>query len=310
MVGFIRLLIVLLVVLSSGLIGCTGTTSTSNPSAALTGPYPINPLRVASQGAGRAARELSDASHSAVEKLTTLKIEMDSSMVFEASGGSQPGKVILEQKMAGSVDTLARKTAMNMNITLDFPSQGKENMAVEMYITEGWVYVKANIMSGSGDQWIKARITDEEWAQQSGISNMSELMQTASGIEISGSETVKGLDCHVLDITPDMSSLGRWLQEQLQSSQSGLDLSQADLAETFKKVSVKEWVAKNSKLPIQEQVAVISELTSGDLGMDDGAFDKMTIDINVITNYYDFGQPVTVAVPQEAQNAQEIPFGQ
>jgi hypothetical protein len=136
---------------------------------------------------------------------------------------------------------------------------------------------------------------------------MRNFIQSATDSTLAGSEKIASMDCYVLKITPDPKVLSTWLQDQMQSSSSGLDLSGTDLTKTFKKMEIKEWIAKDSKMLIQEQVALLTEMTAEELGTEAGNLDKMIMDIGMTMLYSDYNQPVNVSIPAEAENAQEVP---
>lgn len=326
----IKIMVALLVVLSILLTACAGADNpsapivSSTPGSGNTSPAASNTARPVStfssspsitassattQASGQTARDILDASMAAVTNIKTLKMNVDTNMNIEVTGGTQPGKMTMRQMASGSLDNTAKKMAINMTISMDVPNQGKQDVKAEMYGAEGWLYIKTSVPMAP-DQWLKMKLTEEVWEEQSGISNMSEFIQSATESTLEGSETVGGIDCYMLKIVPDMKVLSIWLQDQLQSSSSGLDLSKTDIAKTFKKIAIKEWIAKGSKMPMQEQVALSSEMTAADLGIEAGSLDKMTMDISMTMLYSDFNQPVNVVVPAQAQNAQEIPSGQ
>jgi hypothetical protein len=310
----VQMMALIMVVFVVVLTGCAGTATTSNPDVVITtsnvpGISSPNGSTVSTQPSGQEATDLVNASVAAVAKIKTVQMVVDSNMIMEVTGGSQPGKMTMHQVMSGSVDNIAKKMLITMNVNMDIPYQGKQDVKADMYAVDGWIYMKYT-MAAAGEQWMKMKLTDDIWKEQSGVSNMAEFLQSAKGATLEGSEKVNGIDCYILKVVPDTNILAGWVKDQLQSTQAELDLSQTDMTKTFKQISIKEWIAKDSKMLMQEQMALVTEMTPEEMGTPAGSFDKMVMDINMSMNYSNFDQPVSVVIPPEAKDAQDISAGQ
>ncbi len=159
---------------------------------------------------------------------------------------------------------------------------------------------------GQGKQWVKMELTEEMWQQQSQIDQQIELLKSATAVNFVGSETVDGTACYVVEITPSMEALGNLLSQQ---QTTGIDFSQLNLADLFKEMSVKEWIAKESYRVMKAEVDMLLEMRPADVGATEADFDKMTMDINMGMRLYDYNQPVSITLPPEALNAPEMPSG-
>jgi hypothetical protein len=62
-----------------------------------------------------------------------------------------------------------------------------------------------------------------------------------------------------------MVALTQWVLAQ-QQKQSSLDLNKLNLAKLFKTTSIKEWIAKNSYLPMKVDMDVVLEILPEDVG--------------------------------------------
>jgi hypothetical protein len=310
----VQMMVILMTIFAVVLSGCAGTVGTSEPdtvtpTSTIPGISSSTTSTVNTQPSGQEAMDIINASVVAVAKIKTVKMVVDSNMIMEVTGGSQPGKMTMHQVMSGSVDNTAKKMLITMNVNMDVPYQGKQDVKADMYAADGWIYMKYT-MAAAGEQWMKMKLTDDIWKEQSGVSNMAEFLQSAKGATLQGSEKVNGIDCYILEVVPDTNILAGWVKDQLQSSQAGLDLSQTDMTKTFKQISIKEWIAKDSKMLMQEQMALVTEMKPEQMGTPAGSFDKMVMDINMSMNYSNFDQPVSVVIPPEAKDAQDISAGQ
>jgi predicted AlkP superfamily phosphohydrolase/phosphomutase len=88
-------------------------------------------------------------------------------------------------------------------------------------------------------------------------------------------------------------------------------MESVDLSKIFKSYSVKEWISKDGYLPIKADINVSLEILPQDMGEtpESADMDKMTINMSEQVKYYDYGKSVTIQLPPEAQNAEEMPYG-
>jgi hypothetical protein len=189
---------------------------------------------------------------------------------------------------------------MAMDMIMEIPNQGQQNMSVDIYTVNGWMYMKADV-PGIGNQWTKMKLTEEVWAQQSQLSSMTDFLKSPINLELFGSENVKGVDCYVLSINPDMKSLSSWMAGRMQSGQSSMDLSSLGTSEMFQGFTVKEWIAKDSFRVAKQQIRIKLNPTS-----EPGINSSTNMDIQAVLTYYDYGKPVAVQLPAEALNAEEL----
>jgi hypothetical protein len=229
----------------------------------------------------------------------------DLSMTIEAVGGAEPGTVTMVGDGAVVIDIANREMQMTMNMTMDIAEQGEQEMATAMYVVDEWLYTMAEY-AGEGEQWQKTELTEELWQQQSYIEQQIDFLKTAVEINYLGSEAVNGTDCYVFEVVPSMEALGNLMVQQLQSL--GIDFSQVNLADLFKEMSVKEWIAKDTYWVMKAEVGALLEMHPEDLGYTEDDFEKMTIDTNTGLTFYDYNQPVDITLPPAALDAEEVSY--
>jgi len=235
----------------------------------------------------------------------TVTLDMDMSMTVKVEGGPEPGEMTMVGDGTGAMDMASREMQMTMNMTMDIPEIGEQEMATEIYLVGGWMYMKMSIPE-MGEQWMKLPLTEEMWQQQSQIDQQIELLKTAVEIKSLPDEAVNGTDCYVFQIVPSMEALGELLSQQALGME-GMDFGQLNLADLFKEMSVKEWIAKDTYRVMKAEVAMVLEMRPADVGATEADFEKMTMDINVGERLYDYNQPVSITLPQEALDAPEMP---
>jgi len=234
----------------------------------------------------------------------TVRIDMDMSMTVNVVGGSEPGETTMVGDGSGVMDMVNREMQIAMNMTVDIPELGEQEMATEVYLVGEWMYTSVDIPD-IGKQWIKMKATQDIW-QQSQIGQQIELLKTAVEVDYLGSEAVNGTACYVFEIVPSMEALGELLSQQA-SGMGGMDFGQLNLADLFKEMTVKEWIAKDSYRVMKAEIDMVMEILPSDVGAIEADFDKMTMDMNIGQRFYDYNQPVSITLPPAALDAQEMP---
>jgi hypothetical protein len=228
---------------------------------------------------------------------------MNMSMVVEVIGGTEPGKMTILIDSVGEVDNKDKEMQLTMNMNMDIPGQGTQTMGTELYADGNWLYMKISI-PGSDAQWIKTRLTEEIWNSQNQAVQQLALLETAQEVTLVGKESVRGLECNVVQVKPSTDGLSQLLAQQMGAMQDSPNL--AELLQGLSGTSIKEWIAVDSNLLMKSALAMSMEVNASDLGAEEGSFDKMTMDITMDFEAYDYNQAVTVEVPQEALSAEEV----
>lgn len=241
-------------------------------------------------------------------ELTTAKFEMSMSMAMEVTGGSDPGKATMSANAFGSIDIINMEMQMTLNGSMNFPgSDGDISFEEAMYLTGGWLYMEVSV-PGEGDYWIKEKLPDYAWTSENPLAQQVEFLQTAFQVTKLGTEKVDGVDCYIIQVTPDMGALSKWVMSQQRSTD--LDMGNIDLSKVFKSFSIKEWIARDEYLPVKAEINVSLEMRPEDMGetAESADMDKLTMNMSEQIKYYDYGKPVTIQLPPEAQNGEELPF--
>jgi len=151
----VQIMGILIVIFSVLLTACSGTENPSEPSGSLlTIPLAssapalgvsgtstsVNPTS-GGQSAIKTASELVSDSLAAIEKLKTVKMQVDTEMIIEVEGGNEPGKMTMRQSASGDIDKFAKKMAINLNVSMDIPYSGKQNVSAKIYGADGWLYI-------------------------------------------------------------------------------------------------------------------------------------------------------------------------
>lgn len=258
-------------------------------------------------GAGLTQEEIDQiVANATTAQFDTVNLDIDTQMVVEVVGGSEAGEMTMVADGIGVMDMANKEMQMTMNMAINIPEMGEREMAVEVFFVGEWMYSGIDIPD-IGEQWIKVKATQDIWQQQSQIDQQIEFLKTAVEVKSLPGETVNGADCYVFEVIPSIEALGELLSQQT-SSMGGMDFSQFNLADLFQEMSVKEWIAKDSYQVMKTEIDMLMQISPEAVGATEADFEKMTMDMNMGVRFYDYNQPVSITLPQEALNAQETSY--
>ena len=192
---------------------------------------------------------------------------------------------------SGAVDMEAMKMFMDMAMGMEMIGLSIQ-VDMEMYLIDDWMYVKAEML-GMPPEWEKTQAPEGYHDQIVIADQQLDLLPDFVGVELLGTETVNGVECYKLQVTPDMESLWAWAQMQ----EGTEELEDLDLEEVLTDYSYIEWIATDTYFIVKS----IVEMTM--------AVDLTTLSMTVTTSMDHINEPVTIELPPEAEAAIEVPFG-
>jgi hypothetical protein len=233
---------------------------------------------------------------------------MEYSMTFDLGSAEQPQIMNMQQIATGAVNIPEKELSITMDMVIDNPDQGNQDMSVNIYFTDGWMYMNANIPGGSG-MWTRMKLMDEMWAQHSQISSMTGFLESPVNMELAGSETINGVDCYTLSINPEAESITNWMNG-LQGGQNGVNFEDMGISQMFENFIIKQWISKNNYLPVKQQITMKIDMTDEESDSTSGMFEQMSMEMDATLVFYDYNKPVDIKLPPEALNAMEIKMDQ
>ena len=246
------------------------------------------------------------------EDLNTYKFDMDMDILADASGGIESGKMIIITKTSGATNIASQQMQMLMDMSMtveDFQGQsGSQSMVYDMYMLPDWTYMRLE-MPGMAEQWVKTPTTDElmESFDTDVIDQQLEPLESPFEIILSGYENIDGMECYVLSISPDMGEFMQWVSDQQGTSES-VDWEELGMAsDAFKEFTYVCYVAKDTHLLKKLVLDMVMEFTPEQAGASPEDFDTMIMEIRLDMHIYDYNQPFSVILPDEAENAIEMP---
>lgn len=244
-------------------------------------------------------------SATATAEADTYKFDMDTAMTIEVIGGTEASELTIEVDSTGVVDNVSRDMQMTGNATMGITGQGKQEMAIELYLVGDWAYMKEGT-PGQDEQWAKIRLTKEIRRQWDTVNSQIELLTAQMEVNSLGSEDVNGTTCYAMEIIPTGEALSKWLGQQQTPGIGDIDWAQFELDDLFEKLAFKQWIAKDSYLLMQAQVHMLMEMSPEDVGATREDFKKMVMSIDINIKTYDYDKAVSIGLPEEALEAPEV----
>jgi outer membrane lipoprotein-sorting protein len=239
-------------------------------------------------------------------EVNTVSFDMEMEMLMDVTAPDGPSQMTMISNGTGTIDTVNQAMKIVMDMTMNIPELGQQDMDMEMYVTGGWMYMKINI-PGLGEQWMKMPMTEDMWQSQSQFEQQVELLRTAREVTFHGSETVNGTACYVVEVVPDMGVLFEIISQQQMPGMEDMGMDGLNMGDWFKDFSIKLWVAKDGYLLRKAEEHLLMEITAADLGASQDNLERMTMDMNLTMNLYDYNEAVSIELPEGALQATEMP---
>ena len=249
------------------------------------------------------AREIAERLISTYPELTSFKTSATIDISMERTGDDQAGKMALLLNMDGSINTSDKEMVMDIVTNMDINLMSIQNMMTKIYMIDGWTYYGVNIY-GEDERWVKtdnSDITELFLNQQNKLTSQLDLIKYATTINLSGSEILDGIECYVLHIEPDINYLFDWMKEQTQlefNEEEGTDNNFE-----CKYLLFNIWVAKDTFRPVKQVLNANLEISDPDTVSSNQQ--NITINMELVAKFSDYGVPFLVQIPYNALNAEE-----
>ncbi len=254
---------------------------------------------------GGAAEQIRDEAISAGADIATCQFDMDMTMDLRMAMGGETIEITMSVDGEGAIDEPGQKMYMHMDMFMEVPGEEDMQVSMEMYLVEDWVYMKME-MPGEPPTWMKSPMEAGDW-EELDITSQQVNMLLDVEVELLGTETVDGTECYVLEVTPDLEKL--WALMQSAGAEQGLP-PELDVEELITDLSLRQWVAKDTYFPRKTAVNLTMVFTPESLGIPPGLVDEFdaTADMTMTMTMHHIKEPVTIELPPEAEEAEEVPM--
>jgi hypothetical protein len=254
------------------------------------------------------AQEIVDGVIESFDNIRTYQFDMDMTMDMASEVGGEALERTVTMDNSGTLDLENRQMGANLTMNVVAPGKDEEVMGVVMYIIDGMMYAMPEA-PGEEPTWMKEKVPAEAWEMMEGTSGLEDYkgLLEAAQVEVLGSEKVKGVDCYVLQLTPNMAQL--W-QTAMQPGGAGRGevlpaVPEEFLQEVVRSFSVKQWIAKDTYFLMKVEIDMAVESNPELMGYPDEE-GEININLTISLLAYNYNQPVSLELPPEAKEAQTL----
>ena len=252
------------------------------------------------------AQEIVDGVIESLDDIRTVQFDMDMTMDMAGEAEGETFEATMVMDSSGALDLDNRQMRMDMTMYMAMPGEPDVEMAMEIYLIGDMMYMLIEV-PGMGPTWMKAEMPEGSWEQMSQVQSQVELLEAAQ-VEVIGSEKVRGVDCYVLQLTPDMAQLWQLAMQQAEVIETEMPaVSEEFVKEMFRSFSVKQWIAKDTYFLTKAEIDMVVELTPEAMGLP-GEEGMLAMDIAIAFLAYNYNQAVSIVLPPEAEEAIEVPI--
>ena len=250
------------------------------------------------------------------ENTDTYKFDINMTQKTLISNETDETEMTMTSKGSGVMDRTSKKMKLEMMMTMQLPEEAEipetKEMKMDIYLINNTLYTKMDMgIPMMPAQWTKREMPEEYWESQNRIGQQMELLNISKA-ELLEDEKVNDVDCYVLKLMPDIEKYWETVMKQEGLGELMQNLRQNDsfdIGKLIKEMSIKQWIAKDTKFPVKTEVQIKMAMSSADLNIPETE-EKFTMTMDQRTNivFYDYNEPVTIELPKEAESATGFPM--
>ena len=267
---------------------------------------PAAPEEAAEERALPSAEEIVNGVVQALKDLKTYRFDADMTMDIAGDSEDETFEATMDMEMSGAANIENGQIQAEINTSMTVPGEGEVDMGMEVYFIDDIMYTLVEVPAlGNISMWLKSEIPEGAWEQMNQVEPQIELLQAAV-VSVIGTDTVRGVDCYLLEVTPDLEQLWELFMQQSQvTSQELPEVAEDFMKEIFESFSVTQWIAKTTFHLVKAEIEMALEMTPEAMGFPDEE-GSLTMEIAMSVLAYDYNQPVSIELPPEAENAIEV----
>ncbi|MGD9116310.1 MAG: hypothetical protein PVJ61_03920 [Dehalococcoidia bacterium] len=250
------------------------------------------------------AQEITESALQVQDDINSYRFETTSTMEMagETEGEAIEGSLIITQN--GEFDPANLKMHYIQTMISTMTGSYDVNTTMDTYVIEDEGYVASDNEFGEFS-WSSGEIPEGFWEDMNQVDFELAMLEASTKAKVIGSETVNGVDCYVLEISPAEEHLWELFMQQMGMSGGTADDADDDLLkELVKHCSAKQWIAKDSYFLMKAEITMSVELTPEMTGSSD-VEGEVKIDTKLTLMAYDYNQPLSIELPPGAEEAVE-----
>lgn len=208
---------------------------------------------------------------------------------------------------------------MNAQAVFDVPNQqmqmsidistNTEDMNVEFYLFPDYVYLRERTL-GLDEEWLKMPV-NEELLDSINVDTFQEEMRaldSPSKVKFLKQDELDGSECYVIEYIPNKDYLREYASKQ-QDADFEIDLDKIeDIFDLYKKIEYTAWIDKENILVRKMDTEAELEFTNDFARFTNINFKNISMDFTGEITIYDYNEPVSIILPEEAENAIDMTY--
>lgn len=222
---------------------------------------------------------------------TTLKVRL-------RSKGAQRVDLNVSATTSGQIDNVSRIMRSEMTSTVELPTEagGRQQSSVTSYVVDDVLYARTTTPA-QPERWSSQRLQQQGWQELNQLGHEIETLRTAQ-IELLRTDRLRGVECYVLQLTPDTSNLRQRLA-QLPGLEELPEDAQSELDELIQRFSSKVWVDQQTFYLLRDETAFTIVLDADTLGDSGAQQSDVTLVAEMRTDFRDHNRPVSIELPPQ-----------
>ncbi|MBC7110543.1 MAG: hypothetical protein H5T46_06045, partial [Archaeoglobi archaeon] len=265
------------------------------------------------------AGEIVEMSLSSMEDVKSYRFTLDAEILMNMSSGEHEESIPMSMSGEGAVNLEEKKLWMKTeSIVNSGELPGEMAMEMEIYMVGNAMYMKL-ASEKTGEQWLKMEIPeemiDDAWSSENQLEQQKMLLQS-SDVRKLGEENIRGEECYVLELKIDAEKLMEMIQNQTFFGGETLPMSEVEKEAMNRimnntEISVKEWISKSTGLPLKSEMVMRMHLSGEEFNLSEDSEEMeitMEMTMKMEMEFYDYNQNIEIELPEDAENAVEVPF--
>jgi len=173
------------------------------------------------------------------------------------------------------------------------------DMTVESYLIDNVMYTKS-YTAETTTTWTRQKFTEESRESLDQMAQQMDMLKSAP-VKLLGSEQLDGIECYVLEVTPDLAEMYQTMMQNFSSSEGKYLSKIFDFEEMIKNSSMTMLVAKDTFFIMRDEMKMTLVMNQESMHMPLGDTNlEMKMDHEMVTRNYDYNKPVTITPPTES----------
>jgi len=220
-------------------------------------------------------------------------VEITLDATVQGTVSDQALDISLDGGANADIDWANKKMQSHLGMTMAYGTMSFQ-MSADMYAVDNVSYTQWTML-GTTDNWTKSALPMDFWFTPDSEEFIDSILEVAEA-ESLPSEKVGGINCYVLQLTPDIEAIQQMLSEQFPE-----EAEMPNMEDIITNLSFKVWVAKDTSFVTKIEIELSANIPAEVMGTTGTGMD---ITFNITIEASDFNESVSIELPAEAQNAE------